>query len=69
MKRVCLSFLVGTLAGAAVGTLVGLVTADPNDPRQQTLREIVRQIYKEARRAAEEQESRLREEYKRMTGL
>ncbi len=69
MKRLCLSFLAGAFAGAAIGTLVGIVTADPHDPQQQRLREAARRIYEEARRAAEEQERLLWEEYRHMIGL
>lgn len=67
--RTMLSFVLGSLVGAATGALIGLITADPDDPRQQAIREAARQIYEEARRAAEEQERALREEYERLTGL
>ena len=67
--RTLLSFVGGAVVGAALGTLVGLMTADPDDPRQQALREAARRVYEEAQRAAEEQEQALREEYARLTGL
>ena len=67
--RILFSFISGALVGAAAGTLVGLITADPDDPRQQAIREAARRVYEEARRAAEEQERSLREEYERLTGL
>ncbi len=67
--RILWSFVGGMVVGAAAGMLVGLVTADPDDPRQQAIREAAWQIYEEARRAAEEQERALREEFERLTGL
>lgn len=67
--RVFLSFVGGMVVGAGTGLLVGLMTADPDDPRQRVIREAVRQVYEEARRAAEEQESVLRAEFERLTGL
>ncbi len=62
-------FALGVVVGGAVGFLVGVVTANPDDPRQQAIREYVRRVYEEAKKAAEEQESLLRSEYERRVGL
>ncbi len=62
-------FALGALVGGAVGFLVGLVTANPDDPRQAAIREYVRRVYEEAKKAAEEQEALLRSEYQRRVGL
>lgn len=62
------AFAVGAILGGVVGFLAGLVTADPDDPRQQAIREFVWQVYEEAKKAAEEEESLLRSEYERRVG-
>ncbi len=63
------SLLWGTVVGSAVGFLVGITTADPEDPRQQAIRDAVSRVYEEARSAAEARERELLAEYRRMTGL
>ncbi|GEM_PF-6106604 len=62
-------FLWGMATGAAGGFLTGLFTADEESPRQQRIREIVRYMWEEAKRAADEQERILLSEYSRLTGI
>ncbi len=63
-----LTFAWGVAVGSVGGFVVGLFTADEEDPRQQAIRAYVRRVWEEARRAAEQQEQELLSEYRRLTG-
>ena len=63
-----LTFTWGVAVGSVGGFVVGLFTADEEDPRQQAIRAYVRRVWEEARRAAEQQEQELLSEYRRLTG-
>ncbi len=62
-------FVWGLTAGTVGGFVAGLFTADEQDPHQQRIREFVRYVWEEAKRAAEEQEQILITEYERLTGV
>ncbi len=63
------AWLWGMLLGTAGGFLVGLLTANADDPHQATIRDLVHRVYREARQAAEEEERSLWREYERLTGI
>ncbi len=63
------AFLWGLFLGSTGGFLVGVFTANPEDPRQAAIRRIVLQVYQEARQAAEAEEQSLWAEYERLTGV
>ncbi|NPA91307.1 MAG: hypothetical protein GXO55_07665 [Chloroflexi bacterium] len=66
---ILLPFLLGFSTGATGGFLVGLWTADEDNPAQENIRAFVRHVWEEARRAAHEEEQRRLQEFQRMTGL
>lgn len=63
------AFLAGLAIGYAGGFVIGTLTADPNSPWQNRIREAVQVVLEEARRAAEEEEQELRAEFQRFTGV
>jgi len=68
MMGILFTFAWGVAIGSAGGFVAGLFTADEEDPRQQAIREYVRQVWEEARRAAEEEEQKRLAEYERLIG-